>query len=261
MIAPRMGSFQDDTAVTPVDEGRFGCTIDPSWWVISGPNGGYVAAIVTRALEARFDTHDRPLRSLTVHYHRAPSPGAAEAEVLPEREGRNVTFARVRLSQDGRVFAMAQAVLARSAEGFEMDAAVAPDVAAPDSIESLPAPDEAPPFARHFDFRAALHPAEGEAVSGGWLRLIEDRELDAALVVALCDSWFPAIFAVLHRPMAVPTLDLTVHLRRPLPRPGDWVLGRYFTRTVGDGLLEEDAELFDSEGRLLAQSRQLALAR
>lgn len=261
MIAPRMGSFEDDTAVTPVSASRFGCIIDPSWWVITGPNGGYLAAIVVRALDLRFETGDRPLRSLTVHYLRAPEPGAAEAEVLPEREGRNVTFARVQMSQDGRIFATALAVLARSGEGFELDAAVAPEVVAPDSIEPLGASDEAPPFARHFDFRPALHPAEGEAITGGWLRLREDRELDAALVAALCDSWFPAIFAILHRPMAVPTLDLTVHLRRPLPRPADWVLGRYFTRTVGEGLLEEDAELFDTQGRLLAQSRQLALSR
>lgn len=209
MIAPRMGSFEDDTAVTPVGASRFGCIIDPSRCVITGPNGGYLAAIVVRALDLRFDTGDRALRSLTVHYLRAPEPGAAEAEILPEREGRNVTFARVQMSQDGRIFATVLAVLARSGEGFELDAAVAPEVVAPDSIEPLGASDEAPPFARHFDFRPALHPAEGEAITGGWLRL----------------------------------------------------LGRYFTRTVGEGLLEEDAELFDTQGRLLAQSRQLALSR
>ncbi len=256
-----MGSFDHDTAVTPIDWSRFECTVDPSWWVTTGPNGGYLAAIVVRALEARFDTGDRPLRSLTVHYMRAPEPGPAEVEVLPEREGRNVTFVRVHMSQDGRAFATALAVLARPAEGFEMDAAVAPEVVAPDSIEPLALSDEAPPFAGHFEFRPALRPDEGEALTGGWLRLLEDRELDAALVAALCDSWFPAIFAVAHRPMAVPTLELTVHLRRPLPRPGDWVLGRYVTRTASEGLLEEDAELFDTGGNLLAQSRQLALAR
>ena len=39
------------------------------------------------------------------------------------------------------------------------------------------------------------------------------------------------------------------------------MLGRYVTRTASEGLLEEDAELFDTGGNLLAQSRQLALAR
>ncbi|MGI8710279.1 MAG: acyl-CoA thioesterase domain-containing protein, partial [Acidimicrobiales bacterium] len=100
MIAPRMGSFENDTAVTPIGASRFECIIDPSWWVITGPNGGYLAAIVVRALDLRFDTGDRALRSLTVHYMRAPEPGPAEVEVLPEREGRNVTFVRVHISQD-----------------------------------------------------------------------------------------------------------------------------------------------------------------
>lgn len=261
MIAPPMGSFAHDTAVTTIEPDRFGCAIDRDWWVVAGPNGGYLAAIVVRALEARFETSERPLRSLTVHYLRGPEPGPAEVTLSVQREGRSVTFARAELSQDGRPFATAMAVLARAGEGLDLDAAVAPEVGDPDSIESLPAVEQAPPFARHFDFRPALHPREGEALTGGWLRLAEDHELDAPLVAALCDSWFPAIFAVAHRPMAVPTLDLTVHLRRPLPRPGDWVLGRYVTRTVADGLLEEDAEIFATDGELLAQSRQLALAR
>ena len=100
----------------------------------------------------------------------------------------------------------------------------------------------------------------GEAVTGGWLRLRETSR-------SMPRWWWPcatrgsAIFSVVPEPMAVPTLDLTVHLRDALPRPADWVLARVTTRTVGDGLLEEDAELFGSDGRLLAQSRQLALAR
>ena len=57
----------------------------------------------------------------------------------------------------------------------------------------------------------------------------------------------------------MPTLDLTVHLRAPLPRPSDWVLGSFWTRRVRDGFFEEDGELFSRDGELLAQSRQLAI--
>jgi acyl-CoA thioesterase len=261
MISRRMGAFEDDTAVQPVPGSSFSCELDDSWWIVAGPNGGYLAAIVVRALEHRFDARERPLRSLTVQYLSVPEPGTAQIEVIPEREGRSVTFARVRLSQGGSAFALGVAVLARSREGMELDSAVPPGVPAPEALEPLPDSDEAPPFARHFDYRPALTPAAGEAVTGGWLRLREERDLDAALVTAFCDSWFPAVFAVVHHPIAVPTLDLTVHLRSALPRPDDWVLGRFVTRTVSDGLLEEDGELFSTDGKLLAQSRQLALAR
>ena len=258
-----MGTFATDTAVRPLGEGSYEYDIGAEWWVVAGPNGGYLAAIAVHALQAAADPGDRPLRSLTIHYLRAPEAGPATIEVIPEREGRSVTFARLAMSQDGRQFATGLAVLSRGGEGFELATVRAPDVPGPDEIAALPDADGAPPFARHFDYRPAVEPAQsGEAVTGGWLRLRqEDHPLDAALVAALCDSWFPAVFSVVHEPMAVPTLDLTVHLRAPLPREADWVLGRFATRTAGDGLLEEDAELFSPDGVLLAHSRQLALAR
>ena len=78
--------------------------------------------------------------------------------------------------------------------------------------------------------------------------------------MALTDSWFPAVFVMRTDASPVPTLELTVHLRAPLPRERDWVLGRYRTRLARHGFLEEDAEIFSREGGLLAQSRQLALA-
>ena len=72
-----MGSFATDTAVRP---GRRRRRSDlhasrQDWWVVAGPNGGYLAAIVVHALETRVDTAERPLRSLTVQYQRAPKPG------------------------------------------------------------------------------------------------------------------------------------------------------------------------------------------
>ena len=259
-----MGSFAADTAIRQSAGGVLTCTVEQDWWVVAGPNGGYLAAIVVHALETRVDIAQRPLRSLTVQYQRAPKPGPAQLEVTLEREGRGVTFARVTLRQGERMALSALAVLARPAESeLRVAAASPPRVPGPDEIEALAdAPAEAPPFGRHFDYRPAVEEHDDDvAVTGGWLRLHEPQELDTALVVALCDSWFPAIFSVVHQPLAVPTLDLTVHVRAELPRPGDWVLGRFTTQTARDGFLEEDAELFSSDGELLAHSRQLALAR
>lgn len=229
---------------------------------MAGPNGGYLAAIVVRALLA--EVADRPLRSLTVHYMRAPVAGEALVKVGIERAGRSVTFAGARFEQDGRPFAIAQAVLATDRTGIAVQAPPPPQVQAPDQIDAIPDSSEAPPFARNFDFRPALGAAPftgaDEALTGGWLRLREPRPLDAATLAALCDSWYPAIFATTRAPLAVPTLDLTVHIRAPVPRPHDWVLGLYRTNAARDGFLDEEATLWSREGELLAQSRQLALA-
>jgi acyl-CoA thioesterase len=257
-----VGTFANDTAVTRAADGALTCVLDDEWWVFNGPNGGYLAAIAVHALEAGLEAADRPLRSLTMHYMRVPAAGPATIEVVPEREGRSVTFARLRMVQDGRPFATAVAVLAKSREAMTLDTGRAPDVPPPDEIAVIDPGGQPPTFARHFDYRSASEPPVAEeAVTGGWLRLRDhDQPLDAAFVAALTDSWIPALFTKMAEPMALPTLDLTVHLRARLPQPAAWVLGRYTTRTVADGLLEEDAELFTADGALLAHSRQLAVA-
>jgi hypothetical protein len=118
---------------------------------------------------------------------------------------------------------------------------------------------------RNYDMRWALG-RDGEAPgSGGWIRTAEPRALDAPLVAALTDAWAPAAFVALGRFVAAPTLDLTIHIRRPLPVPGmepeDYVLGRFLSRLAVAGVWEEDGELWTPGGELIAQSRQLALVR
>lgn len=264
-----MGDFEHDTAVRAGADGSYDCEIHGDWWVVAGPNGGYLAAIIVRALESRAGPSDaggpsRPLRSLTVHYLRVPAEGPARVEVALEREGRSVSFARARLVQDGRPCALALAVLADTRGGMELEHAQAPAAAAPEEVEQPPDRPEAPRFAGQFDLRPAVGgPVFGagtEALAGGWMRLRSECRLDAACLTALCDSWFPSVFSVTSEPIAVPTLELTVHLRVSAPLPPDWVLGRFVTRTARDGLLEEDGEIYSRDGRLVAQSRQLALA-
>ena len=53
-----------------------------------------------------------------------------------------------------------------------------------------------------------------------------------------------------------PTMELSVHVRA-VPAPG-WLKVRHETRNIAGGLFEEDCEVWDSAGRLVAQSRQLA---
>jgi len=141
-----MGHFERDTAVEPDGELAFTCRIEPGW---CGPNGGYIGAILSRAL------------------------AAVEGE---------------------RPAAMAMAVLADDREeSLGFDRSEPPEVSPPEELEPTPRPKELPPFGGHFDYRFALGPppfsGAEDALTGGWLRLSEDRSLDAALTVALTDSW------------------------------------------------------------------------
>jgi acyl-CoA thioesterase len=259
-----MGDFERDTAVRARADGHFDCEIRPDWWIAAGPNGGYIGAIIVRALSFDAVLDSRALRSVTIHYLGRPSAGPAELHVEADRHGRSVSFVRARLGQEGRTLASAAAVFADDRPGIELDRVGPPEVPAPEEIEPLPDAPEGPPFARQLDYRFArggrLFSGADEALTGGWLRFRDERPLDAAALVALCDAWFPAVFAVMPKPLPVPTLELTVHLRGRLPRPVDWTLGRYGTRLARDGFLEETAEIFTRDGELLAESRQLALA-
>ena len=100
--------FDADTAVEELGGGRFGAEMSERWWVGKGPNGGYVAAVILRAIQASAGGERAP-RSLTVHYQRAPLAGPVEIGVEVEREGGRVTFLSARMTQEGKVQATAQA--------------------------------------------------------------------------------------------------------------------------------------------------------
>ncbi len=265
--AMKMSRFDRDTQVTSLGGGAFAATVDRGWWVARGPNGGFIAALLVRALEAAVADPARQLRSLTVHYTRPPVEGPARIETQVERAGRSLTTLSARLLQGGELQALALAAFSKPRQTAELHHAVMPEVAPP---EAIPRRAEARvPIHERYEQRWAIGPryfegARGrEALTGGWIRLAEgSRPLDGALLAAYADAWPPSVFASSELPMAlggVPTVDLTVHVRAPLPLADDFVLVAFRTREVTDGFLEEDGEIWSRDGRLLAHSRQLGV--
>jgi acyl-CoA thioesterase len=260
-------TFDRDTAVQPLGDGRYGVRFDARWWVIRGPNGGYLAAILTRAIRAEVADDARRLRSLTVHFLSVPAEGEGVATVRIERTGRSLSTVTARLEQDGTVVALAVAALAGAyPAAVEYDQVRMPEVALPEDIVVPPAVagDFDAPFRHNFAIRPALGPlpftSADRALTGAWMRLREERPIDEAIVVALCDSWWPAPYAVSDRPLMAPTIDLTVHVRAALPLAHDDLLVEARSDLARDGYFEEDVRIFTRDGLLVAHSRQLALA-
>jgi hypothetical protein len=81
------------------------------------------------------------------------------------------------------------------------------------------------------------------------------REPDLLSLASLVDAAAPPVLELGETGSA--TVELTVHLRAH-PAPG-WLACRAATRFVIGGYHEEDFEIWDSTGALVAQSRQLAL--
>ena len=255
--------FDADTALVPLADGRRRAWAPEHWFVGRGPNGGFLAALAARAAE---EAAGRPLRSVSLHFAAAPAVGPLDVAAVLEREGRSYTAATLRIEQEGRPMALGLATLGALPDAGAAWSRGAPPVAtALDDVEPLaPHATGVPAFMRNYDMRPALHEDDGH-VTGAWIRAREPRPLDAPLAAAMTDAWAPVAFAVLGRPVAAPTLDLTVHVRRPLPpeamRPEDFVLGRFSSRHAVGGVWEEDGELWSPAGELLVQSRQLALVR
>jgi acyl-CoA thioesterase len=260
-------AFDRASAVSPLRPGVWSAVCDSAWSAPRGPNGGYLAAIVLRAMEARLADPAREARSLTLHYLRPPAAGEVEIELAVERAGRSVTSLSARLSQDGRLCVLALGAFALDFPTAADYAPVAPRVPPPDELEPFGPFEGAPPIAHRMSFRPALGapPFTGapEALTGGWMQFAEPRALDAAALAMYSDAWLPAPFPRLTLPVAAPTIDLTIHFRAPTAAaalgPEDHVLGVFRSSASAGGFFEEDGELWSSDGTLLAQSRQLAL--
>jgi acyl-CoA thioesterase len=260
--------FATDTAVTPAGPGRYDARIDPGWWIERGPNGGYVAALILRAVTSEVADPDRRLRSFTVHYLAPPAEGEVEVLVAVERTGRSMTSVSARLVQQDRLLAIAVAAFSTSRPSIDL---VMPEVEPPEALQAMAVGDGTGPVMRQrYEQRWAIGPLPftggDEAVSGGWIRLARDElghdpaPADPHLLVAMADAWMPPVFGRIREPAAVPTIDLTVHLRHPEHQPvDDWVLVVFRSAVATDGFIEEDGELWSRDGRLLAQSRQLAV--
>ncbi len=261
-----MTEFDEGTAVARTGDDTFTAQLSEDWWVFTGANGGYLASILQRALTERVDDPERAARSLTVHYLRPPAAGRVDVEARVVRAGRSLSTLTARMSQDGREVALATAVFARARPSLDFHDAVPPSVSPPESTAPSAWPDEMrPPIARRFEYRPvsseAIFAGEEKAEVGAWLRLRQPRPLDPVLLATVADALAPAVFPKAATPVSATTIDLTVHFRAPGDAEPDdgWCLATFRSTVAADGFVEEDGEVWSPSGRLLAQSRQLAL--
>ncbi len=259
--------FDTHTAVHPHGDGTYAAELAPGWVVGGGVNGGYLLAVIGTALRASFPSKPDPL-AVSAYYLSAARPGAAEVAVDVRRDGGSVATASVELRQDEGTRIAALATYG------DLDR-LGDDVRTTAEEPFLPPPDEcvanafAPkeilemaPMMSRFDMR--FHPDQvgwavgqpsGRGEISAWFRLIDGREPDPVTLLMVLDALPPVTFDLGMMGWA-PTLELTAHVRAK-PAPG-WLKVRHATRNMAGGMFEEDCEVWDSTGRLVAQSRQLA---
>ncbi|MGW2072898.1 thioesterase family protein [Streptomyces sp. NPDC001953] len=266
--------FDRDTAVTLREPGVYGIDLSAGWTIINAVNGGYLLAVLGRALGDALP-HPDPF-TVSAHYLTASQPGPAVIRTDVVRTGRTLSTGQASLFQyddEGR-----------EVERIRVLASYGDLDSLPDDVRTSAKPPAIPPPDRCFGpedgpapvsgssaitdrLKLRLDPAtlgwalgspSGKGEMRGWFGLADGRDADPLSLLLAVDALPPTAFE-LGISGWVPTVELTVHVRcRPAPGP---LRVSIATRNLAGGFLEEDAEVWDSADRLVAQSRQLARVR
>lgn len=258
--------FDVETLLTPAGEQAFSGQISGAWNIGANPNGGYLLAIALNALRQAVPTQPDPL-SITVHYLRPGTPDEA-CDVSTEliRAGRTVSTVRASASQAGKLrfeVIASMGTLESDAENASHSLSPArPTIPAPDDCIVRDGADQGVTLAimDRLDIRLNpehAEPGKGPAEISGWVRFKDGRPPDTHSCLLFSDAFPPAVFGLLGLVGWVPTVQLTVHVRRK-PCLG-WIQTCFRMNDINGPLLIEDGYLWDEQGELIAQSRQLAM--
>ncbi|MDX3530854.1 thioesterase family protein [Streptomyces sp. ID05-39B] len=266
--------FDRDTAVTLREPGVYDTDLSAGWTIFGAVNGGYLLAVLGRALADALP-HGDPF-TVTAHYLSASRPGPAVVRTEPVRAGRTLSTGQASLFQYDEEGREVERIRVLASYG-DLDAlpddvrtSAKPPAFAPIGQcfgpEDGPAPDaDQQPIAERLMLKLdpstvgwALGQPSGKGEMRAWFGLADGRDADPLSLLLAVDALPPTAFD-LGVVGWVPTIELTVHVRcRPAPGP---VRVSLTTRNLAGGFLEEDGEVWDSQDRLVAQSRQLARVR
>lgn len=237
--------------------------ISANWSINNLPNGGYLMALMANGMLAC--STKKAMAIVTASYIARCAPDDAELHV--EKIAVSTQFERfqARLVQGGQEKIRALGTFVDDNLACVLDRCESgPPVVAP-LDQCIPIP-QMPHFTLFDQVEVRLDPAcAGWATTGtlvtrsehtGWFRFKQDRPYDAVSLLLAADAFPPPVYASQGLSAWVPTIELSVNIRR-LPA-SQWLKCIFRTRFITCGLLEEDGEVWDETGALIALSRQIA---
>jgi len=253
--------------------GSFTGRFTHEWMIGNAVNGGVVMSLATTALQRQLagSGGHQDLLAFSGFFLTPSAPGEVVVETTVLRSGRTLSTGQMSVSQPGPDAQPVERLRALASFG-DLDAsaevlrsATPPQMAPPEqclSTEQMPPSFlDATSLLERLDLR--IDPATAGWASGkpsgkgemrGWLRLRDGRAPDPTVLLFALDALPPVAFDLGILGWA-PTLEFTGHVRGR-PAPG-WLQVALTSENLTRGLMEEDARIWDSTGRLVAQSRQL----
>jgi acyl-CoA thioesterase len=254
--------FDRDLSLTQIEPFHFNGLISPNWSINGTPNGGYLMALLTKAMLQHSQKQSTPI--LTANYLSRCVPGEIDLEIEPIGQSNQFVRFQTRLFQNGKENVRMMGTFADnppecSITRYETSA---PIIARLDDCIPIPA---MPRYTLYDQLEVRLDPKCAGWMQGmlidtselkGWIRFRDNRPIDVLSVVLIADSFPPPVFASQGAVAWVPTIELSIHIRnQPQTK---WLKCQFRTRFITCGLLESDGEIWDESENLIAISRQIA---
>ncbi len=258
--------FSGVSKLEKIGEGHYGAIIDEDFTIAGKPNGGYLLALVDRAILSETSFGD--VLSSNCTYLISPDPGPVEIDVTLYRSGRNFAQLGGQMTQGGQLCLVVTTVVTT------FDPLAKPYWERDEQFQSVTPWDQclSIPVQSPGGFKAAIMEQvdirldpnvkiysenfpSGSGELRGWLRLPEGEDFDSVSLQYALDSFPPATFEI-ERSGWVPTLALNTYVRTR-PAPGSlWIMQR--ANLIQGQLVDERCYAWDSSGALVGQATQIA---
>jgi hypothetical protein len=252
----------------PADlQSTFDGNLSPHWTIGPKIHGGVMLSLCAKAAAAALGEGGPEPIAVSANFLWAPDPGPVQLVTTVRKRGRQISLVDVELTQGDRTAVRAAITLGTPEHDVPPLLSINPaveqmSVEPPADIEQI-GPGHRLAEINHLaagcDIRpdlSGLNPADGRApLTRIWVRPREEAP-DSLFALVCSDISMPVTFAV-GRTGWAPTVQLTAYLRG---RPADgWLRVVCTTMQIGQDWFDEDHTVVDSQGRIVAQSRQLAL--
>lgn len=242
----------------------------PGYWNMVGPYGGATAAQAIQAVLQHPECLGDPI-ALTINYAGPINQGAIRVHATPMRTNRStqhwsITFLQTDAEGHMVVNTTATAITAVRRETFSIEDGRPPHMPDPLSCERFDTTG-AMEWLNRYDMRMVTgaipkvwDDSGHEPLSQLWVRDNPPRPLDYAALTGLCDVFFPRVWLRRARRVAAGTVSMTIYYhadRAQLAQQGDkHVLAQADAQAFRNGFFDQNAQIWDSEGLLLATTHQ-----
>ena len=259
--------FVRDTTVIKQSDNLYTAEVSENWSIGNTANGGYSMTLAARVM-SEFLEHKDPL-SISAHYLDRVDFGSTEFHVTHLSSSKSLSTARVELIQDNKIKIIFIGTFTdfsfkNDMNIYERDVPNFPEY---NSCEVIP-------YKEGFNPKLDKNIEKAYAQDSLWWKKDIDNpsstlnlymswpekdNVDLFDLVLFLDATTPPIYNKLGTVGWVPTISLASHVRG-LPSEGPLkVIAK--TEFVTGGFMEEDREIWDSSGKLVGQSKQMAKLR